>query len=307
VRISDYVLDSIGFICETSIREVSGPKGDACATGFFVSVKSAIKGHRYLYFATAKHVAQDLRDRDIHILINKREGGTGELLACDRPTWYTHPSDDTCDVVVVPVIPNLDAVFNSVPMEHMLTPDEIKELSIGIGDEVYSVGLFAEVANTSRNIPILRHGNISMMPAEQLQTELGFADVYLVEARSIGGMSGSPVFVRPTGHLPFGLRPDGTQETIMGLVDRTKLLGIIHGHWDVKETDINSYSIIQDRKRGVNYGIAIVVPAIKLIETLNRPELLERRMKHDETLKKKGVPGMDSARTKRDEADQAFT
>lgn len=93
----------------------------------------------------------------------------------------------------------------------------------------------------------------------------------------------------------------------MGLVDRTKLLGIIHGHWDVKETDINSYPIIQDRKRGVNYGIAIVVPAIKLIETLNRSELLERRMKHDETLKKKGMPGMDSARTKKDEADQTFT
>lgn len=128
---------------------------------------------------------------------------TVELLACDPPTWWTHPSDATCDVVVVPVIPNLDAVFSSVPMEHMLTPDEIKELSIGIGDEVYSLGLFAEVVNTSRNIPILRHGNISMLPAQQLQTELGFGDVYLIEARSIGGMSGSPVFVRPTGHLPF--------------------------------------------------------------------------------------------------------
>lgn len=307
MRVSDYVLDCIGYICETAVRDISGPKGDALATGFFVSAPSEVKGHRYLYFATAKHVALDSLNKDIHILINKRGGGTSELLATDPPLWYSHPSDETCDVAVVPVIPNTEAVFNSIPLEHMLTPDDIKAFSIGIGDEVYSVGLFTEVDNTSRNIPILRHGNIAMMPTEQIQTELGYADVYLIEARSIGGMSGSPVFVRPTGHIPFGKRPDDTVETLMGLVDRTKLLGVVHGHWDVRESDINSYPIHQDRKRGVNYGIAIVVPAIKLIETLNRPELKDRRMNNDEKLKKRNVPGMDSRDKSESGEKETFT
>lgn len=308
VRVTDNVLSNIGFIYKTAIRDESGPKGDAHATGFFVSVPSKVRG-RYLYFATAKHVAEDLRDSDVHILVNKKGGGKTEVVAADPPTWYTHPTDKTCDVAIVPVVPNFEAHFTSVPIEHMLTATAIEALEIGIGDEVYSVGLFTEVENTSKNIPILRHGNIAMMPTEQIQTELGFADVYLIEARSIGGMSGSPVFVRPTAHIATTeMLPDGQFESVIGLRDRTKLLGIIHGHWDVKEVDINLYSVTHDRKRGVNYGIAIVVPAVKLIETLDRPDLKESRMKNDEKLKRRGVPGMDSAKgTNQQNPETVFT
>ena len=306
VRVSDYVLDCIGFVCETDVRDLTGPKGDAVATGFFVKVRSRVRGYGYLYFVTAKHVAADLKDKDIHILINKRGGGTMEVLPFDPPSWYLHPSDPTTDIALAPVIPP-DGVFNAVPIEHMLTPERVDELSVGIGDEVYSVGLFTEIDNSERNIPILRHGNIAMMPGQQIQTELGYADAYLIEARSIGGMSGSPVFVRPSGHLPFGTHSDGSPRTIMGVVDHTQLLGIVHGHWDVKENEINEYPVTQDRKRGVNYGIAIVVPAIKLIEILNRNDLSELRMRHEEEMKKKGVPGMDSVARTKEEPQESFT
>jgi hypothetical protein len=47
-------------------------------------------------------------------------------------------------------------------------------------------------------MPIGRHGSLAMMPSEPIQTDLGFADVYLIKARSMGGISGSPVFVRPS-------------------------------------------------------------------------------------------------------------
>jgi hypothetical protein len=308
MRVADYVLNCIGFVCETATRDESGPKGDPYATGFFISVPSSARGGRYLYFVTAKHVAKDLNDKDIHIQVNKRGGGLTEVVAVDPPMWYLHPSDDTCDIALTLVAANPEAEFMSIPIEHMLTPEAIKELGIGIGDEVYSVGLFTEIDNPSRNIPILRHGNISMMPTEQIQTELGFADVYLIEARSIGGMSGSPVFVRPTGKIPAGILPDGSIEGLLTIRDNTKLFGVVHGHWDVREADINKYPVTQDRKHGVNYGIAIVVPAIKLIETLNRKELSEARMKHDEERKKRGVPGMDSAKPKEaGAAEQPFT
>ena len=307
VRVSDYVLRCIGFIHETDVRDEAGPKGEAHATGFFVSVPSKRKG-RYLYFATALHVAEGLRDKDIHITVNKRGGGTTEILAMDPPNWYMHPTDKTCDLALAAVIPNPQADCDDIPIEHMLTREAIDEFSIGIGDEVYSVGLFTEVDNTSKNIPILRHGNISMMPTEPIQTGKGFSDVYLIEARSIGGMSGSPVFVRPSGKIPVQVLPDGSIETLLALRDRTKLLGVIHGHWDVRETDINSYPINQDRKRGVNYGVAIVVPAIKLIETLNREDLVDFRMKCDEVMKKRGVPGMDSAKQEAtEESERLFT
>jgi hypothetical protein len=54
-------------------------------------------------------------------------------------------------------------------------------------------------------------------------------------------------------------------------------LGLIHGHWDVKESDINSADLQHDAKRGVNMGISVVVPAHKLLEVINHPELVAMR------------------------------
>lgn len=101
-----------------------------------------------------------------------------------------------------------------------------------------------------------------MMPTEQIQADMGFSDVYLVEARSLGGMSRSPVFVKPTlrqkvktedGKLINGFL-SGTGET---------LLGMVHGHWDIREEEINRPSFTHDRKRGVNYGESGLNPPTK--------------------------------------------
>jgi hypothetical protein len=125
-------------------------------------------------------------------------------------------------------------------------------------------------------MPIIRHGNIAMMPKEQIQTELGYADVYLIEARSLGGLSGSPVFVRPTICTAIPDNQWGLKHNFSYGHGAT-LLGLMHGHWDVKESEMNKAFFTHDRKHGVNYGIAIVVPAYKIVETLNRPELIELR------------------------------
>jgi hypothetical protein len=300
VRVSDFVLKCVGFVGEVHERDANDVvRGDLHATGFFVCIPSAVRhGLYYLYFVTARHVAEELRNVDVYVLVNKRGGGTTEILASEPANWYLHPTDLTCDVAVCPMVYSPPAELLPVPFEHLLTPKSIEDFGIGIGDEVFATGLFSEIPNTTKNIPILRHGNIAMMPTEQLQTELGYADVYLVEARSLGGLSGSPVFVRPTGKIPVQLQPGTGVEGLLAVRDRIKLLGLMHGHWDVKESEINNPTITHDRKRGVNYGVAIVTPAIKIIETLNRPDLLEVRMGNEEALKRSGIPGMDSASSK---------
>jgi hypothetical protein len=75
------------------------------------------------------------------------------------------------------------------------------------------------------------------------------------------------------------------------------LLGLMHGHWDIKESDLNKAFISHDRKNGVNLGIGIVVPAQKILETINHPELQEMRNKLETERIRKSVPGMDSARS----------
>jgi hypothetical protein len=304
VRVSNFVTNAVGFVGEflPNVGE-SGEPGEMHGTGFFVSIPSSVRGH-YLYFVTARHVAEALSDREVCIIVNKIGGGTMEIKPAEPPLWFLHPTDKSCDVAVTPVIHTGDAYLLPVPVEELVTSDDIRQFDIGIGDEVFTTGLFSEIPNTTRNIPIVRHGNIAMMPGEQIQTEYGYADVCLIEARSIGGLSGSPVFVRPTANIPLQM---AQINGFLALTDRVKLLGLMHGHWDVKESEINNPKLNHDRKRGVNYGIAIVTPAAKIVETLDYEPLKELRMKSDKELSKRNVPTMDSSKVSNVDQNQPLT
>jgi hypothetical protein len=70
-------------------------------------------------------------------------------------------------------------------------------------------------------------------------------------------------------------------------------LGMIHGHWDIRESEMDSPYPKHDPKQGVNMGIAIVVPAIKITETLNRPELVSQRKGEDDEFLRSLTPTMD--------------
>jgi hypothetical protein len=316
VRIPDEVLKCVGFIGEVTHKDGFDIYGDLHATGFFVSVPSAAHLDSYVYFVTAKHVAEDLKDSEIYFLVNKRGGGVMHL----RPygPWILHPADPTADVAIASVQTNPAADIMGIRVNDFASPNEF-----GVGDEVFATGLFTEAPGTTRNFPIVRHGNLAMIPDEQIQTDLGYADVYLVEARSIGGLSGSPVWVRPTlmmpmrRSVPISFPSDkiwkdqifgrGGENIPTAIVGPGKLLGLAHGHWSIKESDINKPSIEQDRKRGVNYGIAIVVPASKITETINQSGLVEIRNELDEVMSKKSVPGMDSAKPRKENPERPFT
>ena len=104
-----------------------------------------------------------------------------------------------------------------------------------------------------------------------IPTELGNVEAYLVEARSIGGLSGSPAFVRKT--VPVG-------------IGEFYLLGLMHGHWDIPTKNKSDLLMADDLFGKVNMGIAIVVPAKKIREVLNQPELAKER----ERLEEKPLP-----------------
>jgi hypothetical protein len=87
-------------------------------------------------------------------------------------------------------------------------------------------------------------------------------DGFLIEARSIGGLSGSPVFVSIQGEI-IGRR-------------RFYLLGLMHGHFDIP--DLNTDTVVDSGAgNGINAGIGVVVPVKHIIETLNHPDLVSRR------------------------------
>jgi hypothetical protein len=150
-----------------------------------------------------------------------------------------------------------------------------------IGDEIFYTGLFWEVPGAEKNAPIVRIGNISAMPGEPIATEDGPAVVYLMEARSIGGLSGSPVFVDLGGRIRTvkgGPDPLGSEHEYY-------LIGVACGHWDIE----NKKSLGQS----VNMGIAMVTPTSKVLEVLNRQELLTMRSKKEIDDAKKHFPKKD--------------
>jgi len=291
VRVPDDVLKCVGFIGEVEHQDFSGVPGELRATGFFVAIpceSQELIEMRTCYFITAKHVATELEGRQAFFLVNAKGGGVVGITGVIGEHWFLHPSDPSADVAAIQILMDSQADINAIALEHFGLPERLEQLHIGIGDETIISGLFTAVPGTTRNIPIVRHGNIAMMPGEQIQTELGFADVFLVEARSIGGLSGSPVFVRHTLGVKVQRERDGGDDLLFANGPGITLLGLMHGHWDIRESEINKPSIIHDRQHGVNLGIGIVVPAIKIYETLYAPKLIAMRQEQEKEILKRG-------------------
>jgi hypothetical protein len=292
MRVPDGFLKSVGFIGEVIHTDTAGDDFDPCGTGFFVSVPSSVRPEAsYFLLVTAKHVVIDLQGRPMGCLVNNRSGGVASLPIASEH-WYFHPSDPTADVAVMPfeLTPNLDIV--SVATKHFINLDVMAHEKMGIGDEVFALGLFTYAAGRKRNMPIVRHGNLAMIPEEQIQIDAGFADAYLIEARSIGGMSGSPVFIRKTVSLK-GLDKFDREVDLSGVSSDFRLLGLLHGHWDIKESEINKPTFAHDHQRGVNLGIAVVVPAHKIMETINHPDLIAARERGEDAVRSAIVPSPD--------------
>ncbi len=309
VRVPDNIFKGIAFIGEVAGRDTSGrAHGDLYGTGFFVQVASPRFPHlRFAYIVTAKHVIADLKDREIYILVNDTEGGVTQL-ARIGPTWWLHPDDSPTsyiDVAVRQVGFQNNVDLFAVTEKDFITKEAIKTGYVALGDEVFMTGLFSPAPGTKRNMPIIRHGNVAMFPEDQIQTEFGFADAYLVEARSIGGLSGSPVFVRPP--LRYGIEMPEGSTAYFDAIGKFGLLGLMHGHWDIKESKINDPQIEHDQKRGVNLGIGIVIPATKILETINQTGLAVLRKLGEENMARqnKSVPGADSIRKPESDAEKA--
>ena len=86
------------------------------------------------------------------------------------------------------------------------------------------------------------------MPDEPVATAVGPMNAYLIDTRSIRGLSGAPVFVVL-----------GTTRTVSGLPNRQFqrffLLGLVHGHFHLAEEELN-------------LGIQIVVPVERVVDVV---------------------------------------
>ena len=214
-------------------------------------------------------------------LVNLKRGGVRGV-ALDG-IWYFHPTEDSVDAAVYPFeIPaEFDVLSNASDLT--LNPSTMKTMRMGVGDEVFLAGLFSLAPGIHRNSPMVRQGTIAMIPEEPIQINRGFAEVYLLEMRSIGGISGSPIYLRKTVSIS-GKDASGKEESLHGIAGTYHLLGLMHGHWEIDEKDLNDPALRHLEQRGVNVGIAIAVPAHKIMEVINHPDLVAARKKIDDSI-----------------------
>lgn len=245
------------------------------ATAFIVSVPIDDVGV-IPYLVTARHVIEASRPYGpLCVRINTTSG---------KPVYFDAPQDDWVsnpftDVAVVAIGQhNVSLDFKFLPISMLADDDYVVKHEIGAGDDVFFVGLFSEYAGQQRNQPIIRFGNISLMPNEKIPLRLDPSsdittpvDAYLVEARSWGGHSGSPAFI----YFP----PDRKLGSIQVGGSNIALLGLVHGHYEISQDVAFIGDILGSGKVPINAGIAAVIPAQKIVDTLMQEELVEERDK----------------------------
>src|SRR5438477_4638474 len=206
MRTPDHIRKSVLFIGVKEDLPEWEWKGTAyliTVPGYPFSIDHEIEGQKarthfpFMLLATARHVAEKIEGRDFALRANKRNGTIAILEGHARQKWWYHPTereyvDAAVTVFLPPILKDLDISW--VRFQEFADKEVIAKSNLGPGDDVFLAGLFTEVTETTRNIPIVRLGNLAMMPGEKIPFKDGkLIDAYLVETRSIGGLSGSPV------------------------------------------------------------------------------------------------------------------
>jgi hypothetical protein len=243
---------------------------------------------RYVsYLVTAGHVIRNRVSETIYIRVNTRgiNTTTFELMPhrLDIPTlkndWEFHPNDKETDVAVYHLnIPFQDLFITAVPYATLIPHHYITQENIGSGDEVFFIGLFTGHEGNEWVEPIIRFGHISLMlPFQKIEVYLKRTDsepapieAYLVEARSHGGVSGSPVFL----YWPPLQRGQRYTGAAMYRQPLPLILGLVFGQYENDNPP--------DGGDTINSGIAIVIPAEKIRETIMQKKLRTKR----ETIRK---------------------
>jgi hypothetical protein len=259
-----------------------------CGTGFFMQFYHEDRIQLFTYLVTAKHCVTKPFEvyGNLHVRLNMADGRSEEI-ELDR-TW-AYSTDEGVDVAVRPWQLEQGHKQGTIDFQSSAHDKNMKANAIGIGNELLAIGLFRLHHGTNQNIPIVRQGILSSMPEEPLvdkETGLEYK-AYLGEIQSIGGLSGSPVFVYIPS-LQFLAHHDDLESR-----DRARknypagflyLLGLIRGHFDSQLDDG-----LADLNAGdsVHTGIAIIVPIEEVISIVeNDPELKRiRREAKDARLK----------------------
>jgi Trypsin-like peptidase domain len=293
MQVDDYILNCTVFLGCPTTHGFS-----AEGTGFLLHLPVDDMG--FLYIVTCRHVVrptQSLRDEtpnndDIWIRINRSGGKHPKLIKTPRSKWVYHTNRrvDVClypfDSVEHDADGDLDLVtLNAGEDEHLVfTEKEQKRWGLALGDEVFIVGCFVGRVGDRKNIPVIRAGSIAAKPDEPIAGVSHQNPAYLIETRSLGGTSGSPVFL----HIEPAKRFAGSallpHPSGVGTVAPYCLIGMMQGYHSGQYasdflSDEDGAEKVVPVDTDFNAGIGVAIPVSQIMDLLNRLDLKEARMK----------------------------
>jgi len=294
-----------------------GTNDDFTAHGTCFCVFLAEGDFTFDYLISAQHLLWPNRrktttppDAAMVVRLNTKTG-TSKVIQTPPKNWI-YPDDPTIDICAfrfneVKHDGADELEINSINLQTMAIgthPTHTAEaVGLCLGDEVFICGAFVGRVGYRKNIPVVRIANIAAMPEEPVDLASPRKPAYLIETRSLGGTSGSPIFlnlqstrIRRQQHgyqIGFTrVTPDSVPiASTSHLILPYLLLGVFiyfHGGNYLQDFVAEDDSEIHPLKDAdFNSGIGVALPVSLIIELLNSTEAKESRMKEVNEKKKR--------------------
>ena len=186
-------------------------------------------------------------------------------------------ADEGVDLVIFRTLHFEQTEYEPIPIKLIASRKVFSEEDVKATDRIVFPCLLVNFMGTARNYPVIRDGSIALIPDEPVPLEYDVGtrrvrtkqQVVLIDATSIPGASGSPIFLWP------GPRLKGRNFMLGGV--QPWLLGVMHGFYSAIPRGLVG---IQPNRLvpgfAENSGIAIAFPSWRLLEILERDEVAKR-------------------------------
>jgi len=266
-RINDEMLDCVFYLYRS--RDAAEKGEESGGTGFWVAHTShKVKNLSIIYAVSNKHVVASSGCSVIRV--NTIDGGI-DTFEVEPHEWHFTNQDD---LAIIPIRISFNKhIVKTLPLDMFVTSDVMEYHDLGLGDEVFMIGRFIKHDGKLTNIPSVRFGALSIPVADMPHQMFGVQESFGVEMRSMGGYSGSPVFIYPSSwNMNSGIVKTVSPNPLF-------LLGVDWGHivdaLEIKEKIVTTSAQGSSQARTVPYvpantGMNGVVPAWRLLKMIQR-------------------------------------
>jgi hypothetical protein len=271
-RVPEEFLEAVVYLYRSAHEAQEGI--EVGGSGFLVSVNAeTFPEGKFHYVVTNRHVIAVANV----VRFNTKAGGT-HIEGLARERWWKSATDDLAICLIAPQ----GALWaqKTIQSNLIMSEDKASAVRLGIGDDVFMVGRFINHEGKQQNAPLVRFGTIAQMPSEPIRYPNGLDGQpheqlsIIADIRSIGGYSGSPVFLN---EHQFILRPNEGE-----VADKHYLIGIDWGHIQMWSPvcGLNQEPLGQTQVN-VNSGMAGIVPSWRLIDLLMSDGPTNERKLHE--------------------------